>query len=80
MALQQRMLKAQVWAIIEVITSYLNSIVSTCVMNQSRSHWLLSDTLTITIAFTINMEITLFPCFTGLEIFESFENEILVCR
>jgi hypothetical protein len=38
-ALQQRMSKTQVWVIVEAITSCLNSIVSACVMNQSKSHW-----------------------------------------
>jgi hypothetical protein len=77
-ALQQKMSKAQVWAIVKVITSCLNSIVSACVMNQSRSHWLLSNALTIIITFTINMESTLFLFSGGLENFDSFEIEILV--
>ncbi len=53
MALQQRMPKAQVWVVVEVVTSCLNSIVSRCVMNQSRGNWLLLDTLTTTIAIII---------------------------
>jgi hypothetical protein len=36
--LQQRILKAQMWVIVEAITYMLNPIVSTCVMNQSRGH------------------------------------------
>jgi hypothetical protein len=40
----------------------------------------ITNTLTITITLTINMEITLFPYSSGLEISESFENEILVCK
>ncbi len=36
------------------------------------------DPLTIAIALTMNMETTLLPLFGGLEIFNSFENEILV--
>ncbi len=39
---------------------------------------MLSKHLTITIAFPMNMETTLLPLFGGLEIFDSFENEILV--
>jgi hypothetical protein len=39
-----------------------------------------SNALTITIALTINMEITLFLFSSGLEVFDSFDNEILVCR
>jgi hypothetical protein len=72
------MSKAQVWAIVKAITSCLNSIVLACVMNQSRSYWLLSDALTMIITFTINMEATLFPFSSGLEIFYSFESEIIV--
>jgi hypothetical protein len=75
-ALQQRMPKTQVWIVVEVTTSCLNSIVSTCVMNQSKGHWLLSDALT-TIALIINMEAALLPLSSGLKISESFESEIL---
>jgi hypothetical protein len=49
----KEMPKAQVWVVVEVITSCLNPIVSTCVMNQSKGHWLFSNTLTTTIALTI---------------------------
>jgi hypothetical protein len=49
-------------------------------MNQSRGHWLLSNTLTTTIALTINMEITLLLFFGGLEISDSFESEILALQ
>ncbi len=44
--LQQRLLKAQVWAIDELITSTLNPIILACVMNYSKGHWLLLDALT----------------------------------
>jgi hypothetical protein len=37
MALQQRIFKAQVWVIIETITSNLNHVVLVCVMNHSRA-------------------------------------------
>ncbi len=36
--LQQRIPKAQMWVIVEVIIYMLNPIVSTCVMNQSKGH------------------------------------------
>ncbi len=36
--LQQKILKAQMWVIVEAITYMLNPILSTCVMNQSRGH------------------------------------------
>jgi hypothetical protein len=37
----KRILKAQVWAIANVVTSYLSLVVVVCVMNQSHGHWLL---------------------------------------
>jgi hypothetical protein len=37
-ALQQRILKAQMWVIVEAIRYMWNLIVSTCVMNQSKGH------------------------------------------
>jgi hypothetical protein len=39
---------------------------------------MLSNVLTTTIAFLMNMETTLLPLFGGFEISDSFENEILV--
>jgi hypothetical protein len=55
MVLQQKIPKAQVWALTKLIISCLNHVVLACVMNQSRGHWLLSNALT-TITFTMNME------------------------
>jgi hypothetical protein len=37
------------WAIVEVISLYLNLVVNACVMNQSKGHRLLSNVLNITI-------------------------------
>jgi len=76
-ALQQRMPKAQVWIVVEATTFCLNSVVLACVMNQSEGHWLLSDTLTTTIALIINMETTLLLLSNGFKISESLESEIL---
>jgi hypothetical protein len=59
MVLQHRILKAQVWVVAKVVTFALNLIVSTCVLNQSKGHWLLLDALTIIIILTMNMEIEL---------------------
>ncbi len=58
-ALQQIIPKAQVWVIHEVITSTLNHIVLTYVMNQNQSkgHWLFLDVLIITIAIITEMEV-----------------------
>jgi hypothetical protein len=75
-ALQQRMPNAQVWIVVEATTFCLNSVVLARVMNQSEGHWLLSDTLTTTIALIINMETTLLLLSNGFKIFESFESEI----
>jgi hypothetical protein len=47
-------------------------------MNQSKGHWLLLDALTIAIALIVNMKTTLLPFFGGPEIFNSFEDEILI--
>lgn len=38
MALQHRVPKARVWAIVEAFTYVLNLVVTTCVMNQSQGH------------------------------------------
>jgi hypothetical protein len=44
-ALKLIILKAQVWAIVEAVTSTLNLVIFACVMNQSRGHRLLSNAL-----------------------------------
>jgi hypothetical protein len=36
--IQQKVLKAQMWAIVKVVTSCLNLVVIACVMNQSHGH------------------------------------------
>jgi hypothetical protein len=74
--LHQIIPKAQVWAIIEVITSPLNHVVSTYVMNQSRGHWVLSNALIITITLTMEMEVALLKLSIKLEIFDLFETKI----
>jgi hypothetical protein len=51
--------KAQMWAIVEVVTSTLKPIVLTSMLNQSEGYWLLSNTLTTTITLTMKMEIKL---------------------
>jgi hypothetical protein len=49
-----------VWHIFKTIVDSLSPIVTTCVLNQSRSHWLFSDALqsTITICLKFKEEIT----------------------
>jgi hypothetical protein len=67
-----------VWVVVKEVTFALNPIVSTCVLNQSRGHWLLLDTLTITVTLIMNMEIKLLQLFSSTEIFDLFEVKILV--
>jgi hypothetical protein len=50
-----KVLKAQVWAIVEVVTSTLKLIVLTFMLNKSEGHWLLLETLTTTITLIVNM-------------------------
>jgi len=66
-ALHQRVPKAQVWVIVEVITSTLNLVVFAYVMNQNRGHWLLLDALTKTITLTMELEIQLLELSVGLK-------------
>jgi hypothetical protein len=68
----RRFLKPQVWVVAEVVTFSFNPIVSTCVLNQSRGHWLLLDTL------TMNMETKLLQLFKSFEVSNPFEVEILL--
>lgn len=66
------------WVIVEAITFGLNPIVLTCVMNQSRGHQFLSNALTITIAFIMNMKVKFLQVSSGPKIFEQFESKILL--
>jgi hypothetical protein len=75
-ALQQKIPKAQVWAIIEAIIFILNLVIFICVMNHNRGHWLLSDALTTAITLTMEMEAQLLKLFVGLEIFDLFKANI----
>jgi hypothetical protein len=76
--LQQIVLKAQAWAVTEVIISTLNLVVLTCVMNLSMGHWLLLDALTTIITLFTNMEVTLLHLSTRFEIFNLIQAEILL--
>ncbi len=44
------------WAIVETIIVCLNLVVITCVLNQSRGHWILFDVLVIEINVIMAME------------------------
>jgi hypothetical protein len=64
-------------AIAKVITSMLNLVVSACVMNQNRGHWLLLNVLITTITLTMQMEAKLLQLSNGPKMFGPFETEIL---
>jgi hypothetical protein len=51
------------WAILEVIVTYLNLVVTAYVLNQSKGHWLLSDALVTVINLIMAMEFQLDPMF-----------------
>jgi hypothetical protein len=42
-----------------IIVDYLGPVVSTCILNQSRRHWLLSDALNFAISMSLNLEMKL---------------------
>jgi len=75
--LQHWVPKAQVWAIVEAITSCLNPIGNACVVNQPRGHWLILDALTTTINISLNMEAKIVGLGDGFEILDEFDLEIL---
>jgi hypothetical protein len=72
---QPRIFKAQVWAIVKIVTNRLNLVVITCVMSQSRGHYLLSNALTITINLIMVMEFETDP-FDVNETFDLFDVEL----
>ncbi len=76
MILQQWVPKAQVWAIAKAIISYLNFVVSACVMNRSRGNLLLSNALTKTINISFNMEVEVVGLGDGSEILDEFDSEL----
>jgi hypothetical protein len=69
-----------VWVIVEAITFTLNLVISTYLMNQSRGHWLLSNALTTSTAFTMEMEVALLEFSTWPKISNPFETKILFLR
>ncbi len=75
LTLQQKILKAQVHAIIEVVIQGLNFMVTTCVMNYSKGHQLLSNALVSIINLIIDMKYKLNPFFDGNEFFYQFRVE-----
>jgi hypothetical protein len=55
------------WAIAKVVTMCLNVVVISCVLNQSRAHWLLFDALVTTINLIMAMEFQQDPFVDGSE-------------
>jgi hypothetical protein len=51
LALLSRITTSQVWAIVEIIVSILNPIISSCVLNRHHGYWLLNDALANAITF-----------------------------
>jgi hypothetical protein len=45
LAFLSRITTSQVWAIVEIIASTLNPIISSCVLNRHHGYWLLNDAL-----------------------------------
>jgi len=78
--LQQGVLKAQVWAIAKAIISCLNFIVSACVMNQSKRHWLLSDALTIVVNISFNIKAKVVGFNEGSKILNEFDSKLLTLQ
>ncbi len=66
------------WDIIKVITFALNFVVLTCVLNQSKGHWLSSNAWRITITWSMNMKVNLLQLFNSFKVFDPFEVEILL--
>ncbi len=64
------------WAIDEVIAHCLNHVVTTCVFNQSRGHWLLSNALAIVINLIVVMEFETDPLVDGNETLDLFYVEL----
>jgi hypothetical protein len=64
-----------VWAIDEAIIHCLH-VVTTCILNQSRGHWLLSNALAIVSNLIVVMEFETNPLVNGNETFDLFDVEL----
>jgi hypothetical protein len=63
-------------AIVEAITTCMNLLVTTCVLNQSRGHWLLLDVLVTIINLIMAIESQLDPLVDGSETCDQFDVEL----
>jgi len=76
--LQQKNPEAEVWVIANAIRSVLKPIVTTCVMNYSRGHWLLCDASTIYIFLIVHMEAKFEHVLNGIKVQDAFNVELLL--
>jgi hypothetical protein len=53
---------------------------SACVINQSRRHWLLLDTLITTINISLNMEAKVMGLGDGSKILDEFDSELFTLQ
>jgi len=65
-------LKAQVWAIVEVITTCLDHVVNACMMNQFKSHWSLFNASSNIIDLIMALECEPNSLANGVETFYQF--------
>lgn len=65
-----RVLKAQVWGIVEAIITYLYPLMGACIMNQFKGHWLLFDSFNNIINLIMELEFESNPLVDGDEAFD----------
>ncbi len=66
--------------IVKTITTCLNLVVNACVMNQSKGHSLLYDSLNIEINLNMRLESKSHPFVYGGETFDQFDGEFHLLR
>jgi ABC-type transporter MlaC component len=69
-----------VWAIVKVLTSCLNPVVMTYVMNQSCGHWLLCNVLFFAITLIIKLQselVEMVQISNGIEVLDQFDFELI---
>lgn len=71
-----KFLRPKFWVVVNAITSYLNLIMITCMMNQSRGHWLLSNALITIVKISFSMEVEGMGLGDRFEIIDEFDLEL----
>jgi len=71
-----KFLRPKFWVVANAIISYLNLIMITCMMNQSRGHWLLSNALTTIVNISFSMEVEVMGLGDRFEIIDEFDLEL----